>query len=178
MASKKSPKLDGPIAGQSLTAEPGSRPWEQPPKYSTVEDTIEFYIDNMSAPKKMAKLLDKIEEGAPLTLIADTLQAIGVSQGMHSLDVGVLVSPVLIEFMKAAAEQEDISYTIGIEEPEGEVDESLINAAVKSVFKKEKGNDDMETPTEETSVEEAPASEPEGLMARRSPPVEEDQDGI
>ena len=34
--------LDAPIPGQSLTTEPKSRPWEQPPKYTTAEEALDF----------------------------------------------------------------------------------------------------------------------------------------
>lgn len=167
------PMLDGPIPGQSLTAEPGSRPWEKPPKYTTVEETLQFYMDNLSSsPKKIASLLDKIEEGAPLTLIADTLQTVGVSKGLHTLDVGILISPVLIEYMKAMAEAQDISYTVGIED-DAQVEEQDIETAqvvAKSVFSS------TDAPAEEVIEEslEEPAEEPKrGLMARRPMPEEE-----
>ena len=168
MAKRPKPMLDGPIPGQSLTSEPGARPWENPARYATVEDTLSFYIENLSQPKKMASMLDKIEEGAPLTLIADTLQTVGVSKGIHSLDVGVLISPVLIEFMKAAAEQEDISYTIGTEEDEDQVGADLAHAAVKEVYAKED-----EPVSEEPELEDMPVNKEElakksGLMARKT----------
>lgn len=175
MPKRSKPMLDGPIPGQSLTSEPGARPWEQPAKYSTVEETLEFYIDNLSEPKKMAHMLDKIEEGAPLTLIADTLQTLGVSKGLHSLDVGVLISPVLIEFMKAAAEQEGIQYSVGTEEPEDEGDMDLANSAVKDVYKE---TEEEPMPMDEEPMAEAPPEEKTGLMARPSKPVEEMEDGI
>ena len=38
------PKIDAPIAGQSLTAELGNRPWQQPPQYTTVEEALQFYM--------------------------------------------------------------------------------------------------------------------------------------
>ena len=43
--------LDAPIPGQSLTAEVGSRPWQQPAKYNTVEDALEFYANKITNPK-------------------------------------------------------------------------------------------------------------------------------
>ena len=49
---KKSPMLSAPIPGQSLTAEPGSRPWEKPAKYTTVEETLKFYIEDLSQPRR------------------------------------------------------------------------------------------------------------------------------
>ena len=38
------PLLNGPVPGQSLTAELGARPWQQPAKYTNVEDALEFYV--------------------------------------------------------------------------------------------------------------------------------------
>lgn len=160
---KKSPMLSAPIPGQSLTAEPGSRPWEKPPKYTTVEETLKFYIEDLSQPKKLARLLDKIEEGAPLGLIVDTLQTVGVSKGLHTLDVGYLVSPVLIEFMKVAAEQEGITPVIGDEDE----DEGMTEEEAMVLLAKRKG---AEEPTEEVASEEdTMEEEPElkGLMAPR-----------
>lgn len=165
MANRKTPMLDAPIPGQSLTSEPGARPWEQPAKYSTVEDTIQFYIESLSEPKKMALLLDKIEEGAPLTLLADTIQTQGVTQGLHSLDVGLLVSPVLIEFMKSSAQQADIPYTIGIEDEDvaNEQDESMATGVAKELYLEE----EQEAPVMEEEEPVVPEEEaPRGLMAR------------
>lgn len=172
MAKRKSRMLDAPIPGQALTAEPGSRPWEKPAKYSTVEDTLEFYIDNLSQPKKMANLLDRIEDGAPLTLIADSLQTLGVMRGLHSLDVGILITPVLIEFMKASADQAEIDYVVGIEDNDidNEEDEEMADQIAGEIFSEKRPVDEllngeaMEEPAEEMTEEPAPQR---GLMARR-----------
>jgi hypothetical protein len=160
---KKSPMLSAPIPGQSLTAEPGSRPWEKPAKYTTVEETLKFYIEDLSQPKKMARLLDKIEEGAPLGLIVDSIQTIGVSKGLHTLDVGYLISPVLIEFMKVAAEQEGISPVIGDEDEDvGMSEEEAI------VLLRKSNGDDSDAPQEEEMMEEEQAQPVrKGLMAPR-----------
>ena len=166
MAKNKTPMLDAPIPGQSLTSEPGARPWEQPAKYSTVEDTLEFYIDSLSQPKKMAAMLDKIEEGAPLTLIVDTIQTQGVTQGLHTLDVGILVAPVLIEFLKASAEQAEVPYTVGTEEEDvaNEEDEAMASLVTKEVYAEEGEEPMMEEPVAEE--QEMPVRKA-GLMAPR-----------
>lgn len=165
------PNLDAPIPGQSLTTEPGARPWENPPQLATVSDTAEFYLERLSEPAQLATLLDKIEEGAPLTLLADTFQELGVMKGIHTLDVGILVSPILIEFMKAIAEQEEIEYTIGTEEEEDAGDEELANAIAKEVLAEEKPVDALmkgdPVPVEE-EVEPVASEGSKGLMSRRS----------
>lgn len=165
------PPLDGPIPGQSLTSEPGARPWENPPQLTTVSETAEFYIERLSEPAQLATLLDKIEEGAPLTLIADTFQELGVMKGIHTLDVGILVSPILIEFMKAVADQEEIKYTVGTEDEETG-DAELANSVAREVLTEKKPVDallnDEPIPMEE-EMESPPAEEKsKGLMSRPS----------
>ena len=190
---RKPPMLDGPIPGQSLTSEPGARPWEKPPRYPTVEDTVTFYIENLSQPKKLARMLDQIEEGAPLTLIADTLQTLGVDRGLHSLDVGILITPVLIEFMKATAEEAEVPYVIGTEEEEiaDEEDQAMAQEVANDLFKETRFVDDLlneknkktTQSTEESDEEEEQSDKPsKGLMARKKPvtPAEEEdqEDGV
>ena len=166
---RKQPPLDGPIPGQSLTTEPGARPWENPPQLSTVSEAAEFYLERLSEPSEMATLLDKIEEGAPLTLIADTFQELGVMKGIHTLDVGILVTPVLIEFMKAISEQEEIEYVIGTEDGAEEGDAELATSVAKEVTQTKKPVDalmkDEPIPVEE-DMEPSSSDGGKGLMSR------------
>jgi len=173
---KTMPKFNAPVPGQSLTAEPGSRPWENPPKYTTVEDTIEFYIESLSEPKKLSRILDKIEEGVPLGVLTSTLTGLGVSKGLHTVDVSMIVSPVLIEFFKAVAEQEEIEYLIGDEDEDSKVsrEEAVIlakkvEASDPSVPQEE---DETAVPNFGDDEEEKAPEEKKGLMARDSEPSE------
>jgi hypothetical protein len=173
MAETPSPLLDAPIAGQSLTAELGNRPWQQPPQYTTVEEALEFYIPRLTDPDNLSDLLDVMENGIPLTTIANALQSSGVMEGKHSLDVGMLVMPVLIETMAYLADEAEIEYTVGSKETE-DTDKPSDSAIALSVSKarKERG----ETPEEELMPDETEQMEMEppsgGLMSRRM------QDGI
>jgi len=186
MAERKPPMLDGPIPGQSLTSEPGNRPWEKPAQYATVEDTLSFYIDNLSQPKKMARMLDEIEEGAPLTLIADSLQTMGTMKGLHSLDVGILITPVLIEFMKASAEQAEVDYVIGTEDPDvaEEEDVAMAQTVASDLFKTKRpveklleGEDEEpEIPEDLKEKDNKPVRK--GLMARKKDDEEVAEDGV
>ena len=54
-----------------------------------------------------------MESGIPLTTIADAMQTGGVMEGKHSLDVGILMLPVLIETMAYLAEEAGIEYETG-----------------------------------------------------------------
>jgi hypothetical protein len=85
MADKINPMFDAPIPGQSMTAELGSRPWQQTPKLTTVEQALDYYIPKLTSPDKIGTLLNLIEQGVPLVLIADSLQTISVMEGIHTL---------------------------------------------------------------------------------------------
>ena len=156
--------IDAPIAGQSLTSEVGGWPWEQPPQYSTVEEALEFYLPRLTEPTLQNDLMDVIEMGLPLTTIANALQQGAVMQGTHSLDVGILVMPVIMEMLAYLATERGIEFNMGTNV---EVDDGPSAVAVKLALKKLKAK--------EGEPEEKPEEEPEnvveepigGLMSRR-----------
>ena len=52
------PSFDAPLPGMSLTAEVGSRPWQNPPKYATVDEVVDHYVTRMVTPSRTEELLD------------------------------------------------------------------------------------------------------------------------
>ena len=154
--------LDAPIPGQSLTTEPKSRPWEQPPKYTTTEEALSFYIPRLSDAELMAPMVDAIEDGTTVVAVADMIQSSGVMSGLHTLDVGILISPVLVELLITQAQLADIEYKIGTEKSDSP-DSSLVR---KAVDKSSESYFDEST-EEEVMVEETPEVESEGIMSRR-----------
>ena len=154
--------IDAPIAGQSLTSEVGGWPWEQPPQYSTVEEALEFYLPRLTEPTLQNELMNVIEMGLPLTTIANALQQGAVMQGTHSLDVGILVMPVIMEMLAYLATERGIEFNMGTNV---EVDDSPSGVAVKLALKKLKAKEGEpeEEPEEEIEIEEPIG----GLMSRR-----------
>lgn len=156
--------IDAPIAGQSLTSEVGGWPWEQPPQYSTVEEALEFYLPRLTEPTLQNDLMNVIEMGLPLTTIANALQQGAVMQGTHSLDLGILIMPVIMEMLAYLATERGIEFNMGTNV---EVDDGPSAVAVKLALKKLKAK--------EGEPEEKPEEEPEnvveepigGLMSRR-----------
>jgi len=170
MRSPDNPLLDGPIPGQSLTTEPGNRPWENPPKLNTVEEAIDFYMKRLSDPEMMNRMLDILEEtDLPITVLVEVMTMGGVMQGLHTVDISVLVSPVLVEFIKGAADKAEIEYTLGIEQ-EGRHKPELL----RSVLTELRGEESVVAIDDPFRTEQPPAEEPveeepkQSLMARRS----------
>jgi hypothetical protein len=175
MVDTPKPMIDAPIPGQSLTAELGNRPWQKPPQYNTVEEALEYYIPRLTDPDMLDDLFDVMETGIPLTTIANALQSAGVMEGKHTIDVGILIMPVLIETMAYLAEESDIEYTMGSGKTEdsSKPSDSAIGLAIS------KARQAVGEPAEEPVVDEDVQTEEQemgppsgGLMSRRM------QDGV
>lgn len=94
--------FDAPIPGQSLTDEPGNAPWEKPAQYDTVEDVAKYYIERLADPDVMDDLSVLFGSGLTVKPFVSSLVASGVMQGIHTVDAGMLVSPVISKFVAVA----------------------------------------------------------------------------
>ena len=162
------PRFEAPIPGMSMTHELGARPWQTPPKYATVEEALEYYLPRMQDNSFTDSLINVIEMGMPLTTLANTIQLAGVMEGRHSVDVGILIMPVLIEMMQLVAEAEGIEYVTGMERDiKSETKDSDVSAAL-ATLKDDLINEDTDKPQIKNMDIVEEQDEPSmGLMARR-----------
>lgn len=105
-----------PIPGISLTGEPGAAPWERPPQYTTLDEVIDYYSDKLVEEEVLPNLINSIKKDIPLLTIADGILKVGVMQGLHSIDAGMLVKPVVVELLIALAEIYDAKYVISADD--------------------------------------------------------------
>ena len=117
-----------------------------------------------------------MELGIPLTTMADSMQSTAVMQGLHTIDVGILAMPVIIEMLAFIGDDAGIEYTLGTEKviDEDKISQSKIALAMKKMRETlpkalDEGHmkEDMQEPDMpvEDTVEDEP--QPSGLMARR-----------
>ena len=157
--------MDGPIPGQSLTTEIGSRPWQQPAKFSTVEDTLEHYATKITDPKINDSLLDALEMGTPVASIAEIVVQSGAMEGIHTIDVSILVLPVIMELIAYVADEAEIEYSMDGSE---KINQDIISPSQIALAVQKLKNKKPEV-KEEQSVDIAEESPPaSGLMARRA----------
>ena len=167
------PLLDGPIAGQSLTSELGGRPWQNAPQCNTVDEAIEYYLDRMSTEEFTDQLVDVLEMGVPVTNLANTIQMGSVMDGIHNIDVGMLVMPLIMEMIMLVAEMSNVEYEDGLKDPNrGKTRDTLltnVRAALEEKIKQKEGMLFEEEETEITEEEEVDTEEeaPMGLLSRR-----------
>ena len=159
--------LEAPIAGMSMTHEVGARPWQTPPQQATVQEAIAHYIERMQDDSITEQIVNILQSDVPVTTLANTIQLAGVMEGRHSIDVGVLILPVIMEMIMLIADAEGKKYETGMErDKEAEVKDSRIMAGMARA-RKELADDIPEKDEEILEVQEELAEMPKGLMGRR-----------
>ena len=140
------PNFDVPIPGQAMTAELGARPWQNTPEYSI-------------------QLIDVMEMGVPLTDIANIIQLGAVTEGAHTVDIGILVIPVLIEMMMLIGDSAGVKYTTGL----GNSGTDKIPASLPMNIVKKLNDKTQEVVNKEpdSEPEEKVEKEIKGLMGRK-----------
>ena len=157
------PLFDAPIPGQALTHELGASPWPSPPQYSTVDEAIDYYTSRLSTPEATSQIIDILKMGIPVTSLANTIQMGSIMDGKHSIDVGMLVLPLIVEVIMFIAEQEGIDYDDGLTDVKDNKTNEAILENIRTQMKEKAGE-----PVEEEPVVEETPEEPTGLMARRA----------
>jgi hypothetical protein len=160
--------FDAPIAGQSLTAELGARPWQQAPMYATVEEAFEYYATRLTDPAINDSLFDTLEMGTPVGPVAEILVQSGAMEGKHSIDVSILILPVIMELIAYVADEAGIEYDMGTSKSIDQdiIPESKMELALSKIKNKSTAVKKEEPMVEPEAVpEENP--QPSGLMARR-----------
>jgi len=152
-----------PIApGISWTAPEKSRPWQQPPQLVNISDVVKKYMDGFSDPEVMSNAIDAIETKVPLSVMAQSIMLNHVSEGVHTLDMGILVMPVIIELLITFAELNNVEYIVFPDEIEKQ---NIIPIGVAKLAMK-KALESMEK-----TVEQVQETKPAGLMARKQKEV-------
>lgn len=153
--------INAPIPGMSLTSEPGNRPWEQPPQLTKLSEVVDYYTDRLMEPELVDALLDAVSKDAPIYETVMGLINYSVMKGIHSVDVGALVSVVVVEMVKALAELNNIGYVITQTDKEKmfKIDDKIARDAINEVKQAEQGRSLPEEETPEPAVGR-------GLMAK------------
>jgi hypothetical protein len=114
------------------------------------------------------ELLTVIELGVPLTTLANTMQLASVMEGKHSIDVGMLAIPILVELMSNMAEANQVPFKSGMEREEtGQISPAAIALARKQGKLKAIKGAEEPSPPPQPQPEQPPEQPPMGLMTRR-----------
>ena len=132
-------------------------------------DALDIHMDNLNDPETMESVANILESGVDLVSMTEAILRSAVLEGIHNVDISILIAPLLHELIKGEADALGIKYDEGFENKEGV--ERVRNRAIGSKIlreldieqKPEVPDEAPEMVEEEQPMEEEPKK---GLMAR------------
>ena len=131
--------LSGPIPGQSLTDEPKGFPWERPPETAQPEEALMMHIDKMSKPEFLDATTFMLQMGIPVEVITNTTMTMAVANGIHSIDTGLIIAPVIHKKILSIADESGLDYEEFF--PEDEEQEQASKDRIKALVLQELNKD-------------------------------------
>ena len=179
------------IPGQSLTDEPKNFAWERPPEIVDPNKAIAYHMDYLNNPEVIESTLFVLASGLPVKNFVDVLLTNAVGNGMHSIDVSLIIKPVIQEAVTLTAKEADIEFLEefdnskatekskrdreealilsrlkrALEDDEDQGDESLIEDTVSAL-----GEQPMSMDEESPAMDEEPKEEEEEMMEQKPMP--------
>jgi len=163
--------------GQSLTSEPKNAPYENPPEMVEPEEVVMWHLNRLSEPDRLDALLDSLELGLDVVTLTEGILRGAVMNGRHSIDVSLIVAPVVHEFIKNAADAANLDYEEGF--PDNTEKRKAIKYKINerkadkmiAEFKKKSGDKPVAPSSvvekEVTEATEILSKPPSGLMSRK-----------
>lgn len=169
--------FNAPIPGQSLTAEPKNYAWENPPQFSTPEESLIFHLERLQEPERIKSVLGLIDLGLDIKTMTEGILRGAVANGRHSIDVSMIIGPIIHEYIVGTAEAAGLEYDEGLETNNKfnreETNKGIREREARKILAQfeEEGEVDipeesMEEIPEEEVAKEQPKEMPKGLMSR------------
>lgn len=159
--------FDRPIPGQSLTVEPKSLPYERPPEVTDPEQALQIHLAGLSKPKVMMAALTALEDGLDLVTLVEGIVRNGVMKGIHSVDVSLIIAPVIHEYIKTTADSVGVEYDEGFgDDPEQDEQMSYTRQEAMANRMLDKLGFEEEEVVAQIEEEKPQEKSPRGLMAR------------
>lgn len=166
--------LNAPIPGQSLTDTPKNYPWERPAEITDPREAIKFHIDGINRPEALDNIIEMLQLGIPVNALSKTALTTAQMEGIHSVDVSLIIGDVIKEELISIAEEAGIDYVTGDEPDKADVKEKEEQEVLALLRKKIGAADEMDAgvemmqqtadmmDSEEEDIEEA--EEPMAMM--------------
>lgn len=168
-----------PIPGQSLTTTPKNTPYERPPKISDPDKAIAHHLAHLNEGDRLDSVMQLLEKGVDVQTMTEGLLRSAVANGLHSVDVSLIIGPVVHEYIKSTATRAGIPFKEGEAFEKKDQTVAQAEAGKQEAYRRikkdmpklediieEPGAVDEVAPTEEeVPQDEAPKK---GLMGRRT----------
>ncbi len=166
-----------PIPGQSLTQDPGSKlPFEQPPKYTDLQEFIDDTFLKLSDPDRLPQLFEVMNSGIPLEHIAQKLLMKSFQSGDITPDLLLSSIEPTIYMLISLATYGGVDATLYPEDDmmdasdEEKAEEDVFKRASRELLASEDTNEDDRITVDEV---QAPTVQPKSLLARAKTAAEQ-----
>ena len=159
--------FDGPVAGQSLTDEPGNYPWEHAPQYTDPEELLDSMYDQLTSGKMAEQIIAMLDAGVPVEAIVRTMTFSGFMQGKYTPDVGFMIIEPLMKLVSA------IGIRAGVSELKLSLEDLSNNKFLKDMAELKAANNQLQGITKDIQEDIPEQGQGSGLMAKPMPAEEE-----
>jgi len=175
-------QFNRPVPGQSLTSTPKGAPYERPPEINDPVKALDYHLDILDNPKAVEQAMFMLEMGVDLSTLVEGITRNAVVEGMHSIDISLIVAPVIHEYLKGYADSLDINYDEGFEYdseaglskqegmdffgPDGRIRDNYIPKPEPKGKVIDTDSPDYKRMIKDDPIREASIDKPQGLMAR------------
>ena len=111
-------QFNRPVPGQSLTSTPKGAPYERPPEINDPVKALDYHLDILDNPKAVEQAMFMLEMGVDLSTLVEGITRNAVMEGIHSIDISLIIAPVIHEYLKGYADSLDVNYDEGFEDKE------------------------------------------------------------
>lgn len=160
------------IPGQSLTDEPKNYPWERPPEITDPREAIKFHLDGINRPEALDNIIEMLQLGIPVNALSKTALTTAQMEGIHSVDVSLIIRDVIKEEFISIAEEAGIDYVTGDEPSKIDTKEKEEQEILTLLRKKIDEADEMDAGVEmmqQTADMMTDEEEPEDIEAEAEP---------
>ena len=153
--------FDTPIPGQSLTDEPKNYVWENPPRFSKVEDSATFIWERLHKKETLSKIILMLQTGVSVEAITRVIIFSGYLEGAFSIDSAILLTPAVQKMVLAIGKAANIK-EIKVTRPKPKETRQVL----KDLYKTRNFAQDIEGKKEQDKNKKVEKEKSKGLMSK------------
>ena len=111
----------GPIPGENYTSDTKNYPWHQPPEFTDISDALDKVATKITDPKVAKGFTALAEVGVPLYRLSGMIVMQGVSNGLWTIDLGLLMVGPVTKMLEIICDTMGIECKLGIEDEEDDM---------------------------------------------------------
>ena len=176
--------LQAAIPGQSLTDTPKNFPWERPAEYSDPTEAAQYELKKLNDLDTVDSVVTLLHSKFPVIALAETIKTNSQADGLYNPDVGLLITPVIVQQLVTIGEEAEIDFVMGDEKDLDEIQKqkeervsSLVSKKIMDILKDDPEDELLQDAlsfvkedTTETSEEINTEENPDAIMMSSDEP--------